>query len=303
MCDFHSILGVAIGDTYEIRHDSSNSHAGMAGKLENKPNRKPVMFEAEASAEKLLTCVAVDDIKSSIIRNYGECPEQLVRKIVAHYQKLKEALTDGSHLESYFAEDKYCDVWNKVIERGGIAVTLPATFRGNLAVSGSAKLDATALTEVGGNLTVYGSDKLAKLDALTKVGGNLAVSGSAKLDAPELTEVGGYLNVYGSAKLDALKKVSGNLVVYGSAKLDALTKVSGNLVVSGGNLAVSGSAKLDATALTEVGGYLVVYGSAKLDALTKVGGNIAVYGSAKLDAPALKSVDGRTGFAPRVRKN
>ena len=284
MCDFHSILGVAIGDTYEIRHDSSNSHAGMAGKLENKPNRKPVMFEAEASAEKLLTCVAVDDIKSSIIRNYGECPEQLVRKIVAHYQKLKEALTDGSHLESYFAEDKYCDVWNKVIE-GGIAVTLPATFRGNLAVSGSAKLDATALTEVGGNLTVYGSDKLAKLDALTKVGGNLAVSGSAKLDAPELTEVGGYLNVSGSAKLDAL------------------TKVSGNLIVSGGNLAVSGSAKLDAPELTEVGGYLVVYGSAKLDALTKVGGNIAVYGSAKLDAPALKSVDGRTGFAPRVRKN
>ena len=295
MCDFHSILGVAIGDTYEIRHDSSNSHAGMAGKLENKPNRKPVMFEAEASAEKLLTCVAVDDIKSSIIRNYGECPEQLVRKIVAHYQKLKEALTDGSHLESYFAEDKYCDVWNKVIE-GGIAVTLPATFRGNLAVSGSAKLDATALTEVGGNLTVYGSDKLAKLDALTKVGGNLAVSGSAKLDAPELTEVGGYLNVYGSAKLDALTKVGGYLNVYGSDKLDALTKVSGNL-------AVSGSAKLDATALTEVGGNLDVYGSAKLDALTKVGGNIAVYGSAKLDAPALKSVDGRTGFAPRVRKN
>ena len=30
MCDFHSILGVDIGDTYEIRHDSSNSHAGMA---------------------------------------------------------------------------------------------------------------------------------------------------------------------------------------------------------------------------------------------------------------------------------
>ena len=55
--------------------------------------------------------------------------------------------------------------------------------------------------------------------------------------------------------------------MYGSAKLDALTTV-------GGNLAVSGSVKLDAPALTTVGGSLVVSDSAKLDApaLTEVDG-------------------------------
>jgi hypothetical protein len=61
--------------------------------------------------------------------------------------------------------------------------------------------------------------------------------------------------------------------------------------VFGGDLAVFGSAKLDA--LVKVGGDLAVYGSAKLDALVKVGGYLAVSGSAKLDAPALKTVNGK----------
>jgi hypothetical protein len=204
MCDFHSILGVAIGDDYEIRHDADNSHSNMAGRIENKPNRRPVIFEGECSAEKLLRCSDIEAIKSSIIRNFGECPELLVRKMVSHYQKVKEALTDGSHLapDGYFGDTKkYADVWNAAINRN-VPVTLPAIFGGDLFINSSAKLDAPALAEVGGYLYINSS---AKLDApaLAEVGGDLSINSSAKLDAPALAEVGGYLFINSSAKLDA----------------------------------------------------------------------------------------------------
>ena len=203
MCNFHSILGVSLAEgQYEIIHNPGNSHSEMAGVLTNKPFRKPIIFEAEWDGEGAIP----DD--TNLIRHCGECPERMAQLIRSHYQKLKEAITTGKHLDSYFRDTKkYADVWNKAIENGA-PVALPAVFEGNLAVSDSAKLDAPALTEVGGNLTVSDS---AKLEALTKVGGHLDVYGSAKLDAPALTEVGGYLTVSGSAKLDApkLKSVNG----------------------------------------------------------------------------------------------
>ena len=79
------------------------------------------------------------------------------------------------------------------------------TLEGNLAVEDGYEISAPNLTKVGGNLAVYGS---AKLDALVEVGGNLAVYGSAKLDAPALTKVGGYLDVRDGGELIApnLKK-------------------------------------------------------------------------------------------------
>ena len=264
MCDFHSILGVALGDTYEIFHNADNSHSGMSGDCANKPNRAPIIFEVEASAELLLQSDNIDFLKPSIIRNYSECPEPLVAKIIAHYWCVKQALTDGRHLNptGYFADTKkFSDIWNKAIELG-VKVNLPEVFVGDLAVNESAKLDAPALAEVVGNLEVNESAKLAAPE-LAKVGGNLEVNGSAKLDAPALTAVGGYLAVYGSANLDApaLSAVGGNLVVYGSANLDAtvLEKV-------GGNLAVCDSASLDAPVLAEVGGNLDLYSPAKLAA-------------------------------------
>ena len=280
MCDFHSILGIAIGGTYSIRHDPSNSHSGMTDTFVNQPNRVPVIFEAECSADLMLATDDIDSIKSKIIRNYGECPEALVREIVAHYRRVKEALTGGKHLapDGYFADTaKWADVWNAAISRN-VTFQFPAVFQGNLEVSGTAKLDAPALTEVVGNLGVYGT---ARLDALTKVGGYLAVSGTARLDA--LTKVGGYLVMSAAAKLDApaLTEVVGYLDVYGTTKLDALTKV-------GGYLDVSGTARLDAPALTEVVGNLGVYGTARLDALTKVGGYLDVSGT--LIAPKLNRI-------------
>ena len=157
MCDFHSILGVALGDTYEIFHNADNSHSGMSGDCANKPNRAPIIFEVEASAELLLQSDNIDFLKPSIIRNYSECPEPLVAKIIAHYWCVKQALTDGRHLNptGYFADTKkFSDIWNKAIELG-VKVNLPEVFVGDLIVRELANLDATALTAVGGYLVVY----------------------------------------------------------------------------------------------------------------------------------------------------
>jgi len=157
MCDFHSILGVAIGDKYEIRHEPGNSHSETADKLRNLPNRKAVIFEAEWNGEGELPS------DSKLIRNIGECPDRLVKKIRDHYIKLKEALATGKHLSDYFSDTKkYSDVWNKAIAiANGVPVVLPKVFHGNLYVDGSAKLDA--LTEVGGDLSVYGELNAPKL--------------------------------------------------------------------------------------------------------------------------------------------
>ena len=116
MCDFHSCLGLVLGENnYELRHDPSNSHSGMAGNIVNKPNSQTRIFEAECSKERLIATPDIDTIKSSIIRNYGECPEQLVRKIVSHYKKVREALVSGKYLNDYFADmSKWSDVWANV---------------------------------------------------------------------------------------------------------------------------------------------------------------------------------------------
>ena len=321
MCNFHSVLGIALSDKLEICHLPSNNHVDMAANcghrgLKNKPNRRPVIFEAEWDGKGPLPPDSV------LIRQCDECPERLKNMIRSHYEKLKEALTGGKHLtpDGYFGDTlKYADVWSAAIE-AGVPVTLPAVFRGDLDVAGAATLDAPALTEVGGDLVVHDS---AHLVALTAVGGDLAVAGAATLDAPALTEVGGYLYVSGKATLaaltavgghldvcgsgqlvaPALTAVGGHLDVYGEAKLAALTAVGGHLSVCGsghlvapaltavgGNLGVSGSGQLDAPALSRVGGYLFLAGSATLDALTAVGGSLSVSGEAKLVAPVLTQV-------------
>ncbi len=151
MCNFHSILGLALGwGKYEILHDPSNSHSGMVTGIENKPHQKPVIFEAECSAEKLIATADIDSIKAGIIRNFGECPEPLVRKIVTHYQRVREALINGKHLNNYFADTKkWADVWGEAIANNA-PVIFPEVFEGSLAVHGSASLDAPQLKEVGG---------------------------------------------------------------------------------------------------------------------------------------------------------
>ena len=111
---------------------------------------------------------------------------------------------------------------------------------GSLYIYSSAKLEAPALTSVGGTLSIQPSASLA---ALTSVGVSLYIYSSAKLEAPALTSVGADLYIQPSAKLEA----------------PALTSV-------GGHLSIQPSAKLEAPALTSVGGTLYIQPSAKLEA-------------------------------------
>jgi hypothetical protein len=160
MCDFHSTAWRMIGQDIQCAHLPSNSHSesiSAAGWRENEPNRATLIFEAEWSGEGELPS------DSKLIRNFGECPEPMVKRIQEHYRRLKEAITTGKYLDTHFSDTKkWCDVWNVAIKNGA-PVTLPAIFGGDLYVYGSAKLDA--LTEVGGDLYVDGN---AKLDALTE---------------------------------------------------------------------------------------------------------------------------------------
>ena len=148
-----------IGQDIQCAHLPSNSHSesiSAANWRENEPNRQTIIFEAEWSGS------GDQPSDSVLIRNIGECPEPLVKRIREHYRRLKEAITTGKYLDTHFADTKkWCDVWNTAIKNGA-PVTLPAIFEGSLYVYGSAKLDAPALTQVGGDLRVYSS---AKLDA------------------------------------------------------------------------------------------------------------------------------------------
>jgi hypothetical protein len=60
---------------------------------------------------------------------------------------------------------------------------------GTLYIHNDAKLDAPALTSVGGYLCILTD---TKLDALTSVGGRLYIHTDAKLDAPALTTLAGH---------------------------------------------------------------------------------------------------------------
>jgi len=190
MCDFYSEIGRKIGQQPETYHDSFNSHSGMiesAGWRDN-DNTRAVVFEFECKLEILLSVKDLHAEASKLIRNYGECPDVLVRKFIANALRVRKALKEGIK-PGDFDTKTHADVWNNAIAQN-VPVELPDVFEGYLDVSGSAKLDAPELKEVGGNLVVYGS---AKLDApeLKEVGGYLAVSGSAKLDAPNLKSVQG----------------------------------------------------------------------------------------------------------------
>jgi len=173
MCDFYSEIGRVINGTPETYHDATNSHSQMVESVKwrgNEPNRKTLIFEFECTLETLLSDCNLHEKASSLIRNFGECPEPLVTRFINQAIRVREAIKSGKHLSPdgfFFDTKKYCDVWSHAVSNGAQA-QFPEVFHGNLTVYGSAKLDAPALKEVGGNLAVSGS---AKLDALVKVGG------------------------------------------------------------------------------------------------------------------------------------
>lgn len=78
MCDFHSTAWRVLGQEIQMLHQSDNSHSNMidkAGWRVNQPNRAPINFEAEWN------CEGDMPKEGEFIRNFGECPELLVKKI------------------------------------------------------------------------------------------------------------------------------------------------------------------------------------------------------------------------------
>jgi len=224
MCDFMSIVIYRDG---KVGHIPENSHSGAVaalGRVENQPNRDAYFVEAEWSGKG-----EYQGAESVICKRGTEPNNKQIKAADRYYSALSKLLSDpAAHAEKMcfgdgvFAGDRWADVrWRVLISEkcpnraaDKLAKTKlhangeeikslhPAITKldGSFKVASGYEIDAPALTEVGGDVRVYGS---AKFDALQKVGGYVLVDGSAKLDAPALTEVGGDVRVDGSAKFDA----------------------------------------------------------------------------------------------------
>lgn len=95
-----------------MAHLPHNFHSEMieeAGWRVNQPNRVAIVFEAEWGGRGDLPS------DSKLIRNDGECPEQVVKAVRRHYKYLSECLNAGKHLDCYFSDlEKYADVWGRL---------------------------------------------------------------------------------------------------------------------------------------------------------------------------------------------
>ena len=132
MCNFHSIIGRKLGETAELYHDATNSHSGMiqtAKWRENKPNEIIRVFEAEWDGNGAFPS------DSALIRNHADCPEKLKDKIRNHYKKLHGAVKFGQHLDKYFFDLKYEDVFIIALKNGWRG-KLPTTIGGYLYLRG-----------------------------------------------------------------------------------------------------------------------------------------------------------------------
>jgi len=203
MCDFHSILGVAIGDNFSIYHDPSNSHEEMRKNLPTTASVAPMArptttFEAEWNGE--------DKIPSDtrLIRNIGECPDRLVKKIRDHYTKLKEALETGKHIQpgGYFGDvAKYEDVWSAAMRKGhALDFSEVVEFTGSVDVRQGATFTAPKLTKAGSVDVREGATFTAP--ELTEVAGSVYVCEGATFTAPVLAKAG-YVDVCEGATLTA----------------------------------------------------------------------------------------------------
>ncbi|MDB6027545.1 MAG: hypothetical protein JWM68_3768 [Verrucomicrobiales bacterium] len=178
MCDFHSTAWRLLGQEIQMAHDPNNSHSDMidkAGWRVNQPHRPIVIFEAEWSGD--------GDVPSngSLIRNSGECPEKLVAAIRRHYEKLKEAISEGKHLGTYFQEfEKYSDVWARVkaLPEG---VTFPAKCD---------YLDLSSLTSLPEGVTFPAKCDYLDLRSLTSLPEGVTLPADLKtLDLRSLTSL------------------------------------------------------------------------------------------------------------------
>jgi Ca2+-binding RTX toxin-like protein len=172
-------------------------------------------------------------------------------------------------------------------------------------------IDLSAITEVGGNLTITDNLNAVTIDIsnLISVGGDLDLTGNTSvtvIDVSLLATVGGDLDLSGNTSATAidassLTDVGGDLIINGNTSvgeldLSSLLGVGGNLDLSGNTSATA----IDAGSLTSVGGDLTIsdntsVGELDLSSLLGVGGNLDLTGNTSLtviDAGSLTSVSG-----------
>jgi hypothetical protein len=154
-----------------------------------------------------ISALPIEDESAMMARLYG--PVQWERMMQEAKPTMRKPMsTEVATLESLDMAEVQKDVARFDTKLEAAALT---SVGGYLRLDGDTKLEAAALTSVGGDLLLYGGAKL-EAAALTSVGGDLLLYDGAKLEAAALTSVGGDLRLDGGAKLEAaaLKNVNGN---------------------------------------------------------------------------------------------
>ena len=218
MCDFHSIIGFSLGeDHFEVRHTPDNSHATMRAGVENKPNSKTVVFEAEWNLE------GEQPAPTKLIRNIGECPERLVKMITRHYAAAQKAVTTGEGLNQkgiFSDQRKWTDLYQAAMRRGS-PVELVGEFPGDVIVAHGGTLNVPALTKAGYVIVEQGGT--LNVPALESVAGYVIVAQGGTLNVPALESVAGYVIVEqgGTLNVPALESVAGYVRVEQGGTLNA----------------------------------------------------------------------------------
>ena len=183
MCDFYSAIGRQIGQLPEIYHDQTNSHSGMIEKCGwrvNQPNAKTLIFEFECKEEILLSDCDLFEKASSLIRNFGECPESLVKKFVAQAVKIRAFLKEEKGGEFFTDWEKWGDVLAKCSKLPE-NVTFPKEC-GYLDLNGLKELpeNVTFPEKIGGYLDLNDLKELPENVTFPKECGSLYLNGDLK---------------------------------------------------------------------------------------------------------------------------
>ena len=230
MCDFYSAIGRQIGQLPEIYHDQTNSHSGMIEKCGwrvNQPNAKTLIFEFECKEEILLSDCDLFEKASSLIRNFGECPESLVKKFVAQAVKIRAFLKEEKGGEFFTDWEKWGDVLAKCSKLPE-NVTFPKEC-GYLDLNGLKELpENVTFPKECGSLYLNDLKELPENVTFPKECGSLYLNGLKELPEnvtfPE--KIGGYLD------LNDLKELPENVTFpkeCGSLYLNGLKELPENV--------------------------------------------------------------------------
>jgi hypothetical protein len=311
MCDFHSIVCRHDG---AIGHIAANSHSGAVAALKWLENDQvsalrgvPRFLECEWSGE--------GEYPGADYVTRGVPNEKQAKAIDGHYQALAKLLSDpASHAErmlfegGIFAGDEYADVRWKVLNLpecprrvADKLVTLAlhaqgekvrsidpriAVITGNLAIAKGCTVEARNLSKVTGDVWLYqGVSFTAPVLAQT---GYVRLDQGASFTAPVLAQTG-YVRLDQGASFTAPV-----LAQTGYVWLDQGVSFTAPVLAQTGDVRLDQGASFTAPVLAQTG-YVWLDQGASFTApvLADVKGTLTLSQSATLDAPNLKTVNGK----------